>query len=75
MEWSLRRRPDFVLTAGPHAAARFGGLMFAMHGVDPARDIGPAILASPTFQRLYRDQPIEITPLLEQSAVYVRAAR
>ena len=73
VEWSLRRRPDFVLTAGPHDVARFGGLMFAMHGVDPERDIGPAILASPAFQRFYRDQPIGIAPLLERSAVYVRS--
>jgi len=73
VERSLQRRPDFVLTAGPHEAARLGGLMFAMHGVDPARDLGPAILAAPTFQRLYRDQPIPIEPLLERSAVYVRA--
>ena len=73
VEASLRRRPDFVLTAGPHEAALLGELMFALHGVDPERDIGPALLASATFQRLYRDQPIRIEPLVERSAVYVRA--
>jgi hypothetical protein len=73
VESSLRRRPDFLLTAGPHESARFGELMFALRGVDPERDIGPAILASSTFQRLYRNQPIPLAPLLERSAVYVRA--
>ena len=73
VEASLRRRPDFVLTSGPHAAALVGELMFALHGVDPERDIGPALLASATFQRLYRDQLIPIEPLVERSAVYVRA--
>jgi arabinofuranosyltransferase len=73
VEASLRRRPDFVLTAGPHDAARLGGLMFALDGIDPGRDIGPAILASRTFQRVYRDQPIPLGALLERSAVYVRA--
>ena len=47
--------------------------MFALRGVDPERDIGPALLASATFLRLYRDQPIPIEPLVERSAVYVRA--
>jgi hypothetical protein len=73
VESSLRLGPDFVLTAGPHDAARLGPLMFAMHGVNPERDVGPAILASPTFQRLYRDQPVPIEALLERSAVYVRS--
>jgi arabinofuranosyltransferase len=73
VEGSLARKPDFVLTAGPDAAARFGEVMFALGGVDPRRDIGPAILASPTFLRLYRDHPVAIEPLLEHSAVYVRA--
>jgi hypothetical protein len=73
VEASLRRRPDFVLTAGPHDAARLGGLMFALDGIDPERDIGPAILASRTFQRVYRGQPIPLGALLERSAVYVRA--
>jgi arabinofuranosyltransferase len=73
VEASLRRRPDFVLTSGPHEAALLGELMFALRGVDPRRDIGPAILAAPTFLRLYRDGPIPIEPLLRRSAVYVRA--
>jgi hypothetical protein len=73
IELSLRRRPDFVHTAGPHEAALLGELMFALSGVDPERDIGPAILATPTFQRLYRDQPVRLAPLLGRSAVYVRA--
>jgi hypothetical protein len=73
VEASLRRNPDFVLTSGPHEAAKLGELMFALRGIDPQRDIGPAILATSTFQRLYRDQPIPIEPLLERSAVYVRA--
>jgi arabinofuranosyltransferase len=73
VETSLRRRPDFVLTAGPHEAALLGELMFALRGVDPERDIGPALLASATFLRLYRDQPIPIEPLVQRSAVYVRA--
>jgi arabinofuranosyltransferase len=73
IEMSLRHRPDFVLTAGPHEAALRGEVMFALSGVDPERDIGPAIVAAPTFQRLYRDGPIPIEPLLRRSAVYVRA--
>jgi arabinofuranosyltransferase len=73
VEASLRRRPDFVLTSGPHEAALVGELMFALRGVDPERDIGPALLASATFQRLYREQPIPIEQLIQRSAVYVRA--
>ena len=73
VEGSLARKPDFVLTAGPDEASRLGELMFALRGVDAQRDIGPAILASPTFLRWYRDQPVAIEPLLERSAVYVRA--
>jgi hypothetical protein len=73
VESSLQRRPDFVLTSGPHGAAQVGELMFALRGVDVGRDIGPAILATRTFQRVYRDQPVPIEPLLQRSAVYVRA--
>ena len=69
---SLQRRPDFVLTGAPHEIARFGEIMFALSGVDPARDLGPALLADATFQRLYRDSPVLLEPLLRRSAVYVR---
>jgi hypothetical protein len=69
---SLQRRPDFVLTAAPHEVARFGEIMFALSGVDPTRDLGPALLADATFQELYRDSPVPLEPLLRRSAVYVR---
>jgi arabinofuranosyltransferase len=69
---SLQRRPDFVLTAAPHEIARFGEIMFALSGVDPARDLGPALLANATFQQLYRGSPVPLEPLLRRSAVYVR---
>lgn len=69
---SLQRRPDFVLTAAPHEIARLGEIMFALSGVDPARDLGPALLADVRFQQLYRDAPVPLEPLLTRSAVYVR---
>ena len=68
---SLARQPDFVITDGPHDDSRLGEVMFALHGVDPARDIFPALLASPVFQRDYRDNPVPLTPLIERRALYV----
>ena len=69
---SLALQPDFVLTDAPHDASRLGEVMFALNGVDPATQIGPALLASSTFQRDYRDTPVSLSPLLEYSALYVR---
>jgi hypothetical protein len=69
---TLARRPDVVLTAGPHEASQFGDIMFALRGVDPARDIGPAILSSAAFRADYRETPVPLSPLLDRSAIYVR---
>ena len=72
IEHSLASRPDFVLTTGPHDASRLGDIMFALSGVDPSIEIGPALLASPSFRRHYRGQPVPLAPLLERRAMYVR---
>jgi hypothetical protein len=72
VERTLARRPDFVVLGVTHEAAELGPVMFALLNVVLERDLVPAIAASPTFQREYRDQPVPLRPLLAQAAVYVR---
>jgi hypothetical protein len=72
IEHSLAKQPDFVITGGPHEASRFGQVMFALSGVDPSTEIGPAIVSSRRFLSEYRDTPVPLEPLLRRSAIYVR---
>jgi arabinofuranosyltransferase len=72
VERTLARRPDFVVLGVTHEAAELGPVMFALLNVVLERDLVPAIAASPTFERDYREHPVPLQPLLAQSAVYVR---
>jgi hypothetical protein len=72
VERTLARRPDVVVLGVTHEAAELGPVMFALLNVVLERDLVPAIAASRTFQRDYRDHMVPIDPLPAQSAVYVR---
>lgn len=67
IEWSLRRRPDIVVSFGPHSLAAAdsrrpsGGTL----------DYGQALLLNTTFRREYREQTVPLRFLLDRNALFI----
>ena len=69
--WSLRDRPDVVVTFGPHLLAAEAAVILKAVRSNPERDYGAALVLNPTFVREYRDHPVPVRYLLERNALFL----
>ncbi|MBK5295886.1 MAG: hypothetical protein JJE40_01940 [Vicinamibacteria bacterium] len=71
IHWSLRDRPDLVVTFGPHLLAAEADVILKAVQSNPERDYGAALVLNPTFVREYRDHPVPVRYLLDRNALFV----
>lgn len=73
VDWSLRDRPDIIVSFGSHLLATDAEPILAAVRSDPARDYGAALVLNRIFIDEYRGQPIRVPFLMARNALYVHA--
>lgn len=71
IDWSLRDRPDVVVTFGPLLLATEADAILKAIRSDPQQDYGAALVLNTTFVREYRDHPVPVRYLLERNALFL----
>lgn len=68
IDWSLRHRPDIVVSFGPHLLAAGPA-----HGLPPGAgiDYGTALVLNAAFVREYRNQTVPLRYLLDRNALFI----
>lgn len=71
INWSLRDRPDLVVSFGPQLFATEADAILKAVQSNPQRDYGAALVLNQTFVLEYRDHPVPLPYLLERNALFV----
>ena len=71
VDWSLRDRPDIVVSFGSLLLATHAPLLLEASKAERARDYGAALLLNATFVREYLDHPVLVPLLTRNNAVFV----
>jgi arabinofuranosyltransferase len=73
IDWSLRDRPDIIVSMGPQVFAIDAVPILAAVQSDPRRDYGAALVLNRTFIDEYRAHPIPVPFLLTRNALFVHS--